>query len=424
MCIRDRYKDEIALIKQPVSWTLESDQNTITWDLLPVGIIKDSPFLSLDNARVKLQRLNQDVFRFSDRLFDFLGQTIDVELINGKSMSGKLIEVNDKTITLQRRRSVISFNRERIDYINASGLMENIVYKPSLTWNVSYENRKNIIKGDLIYLSKGFDWDAIYRLILDESGNEANFLAEAYIINNSNLNFNNISLQLVEGKLKKNGYSNVPPIMMRAAPQQDTGFSEDQLGDYHIYQLNESINLLARESITTRLYPSKTISFEKTYLFENDERRQKEEPLAIEYQIANTNENNLGVPLPKGKIQLFQTSKNGTIEFVGEDEILQVPKGETATIISGRAFDVIGKRVVLNYNRQKKSEETSISIIVTNILPQKIKVRLIEHIFGDWVVRDASANYRKEDASTIHFPITIPANGSHTVTYTYRKEWK
>ena len=418
------YKDEIALIKQPVSWTLESDQNTITWDLLPVGIIKDSPFLSLDNARVKLQRLNQDVFRFSDRLFDFLGQTIDVELINGKSMSGKLIEVNDKTITLQRRRSVISFNRERIDYINASGLMENIVYKPSLTWNVSYENRRNRIEGDLIYLSKGFDWDAIYRLILDESGNEANFLAEAYIINNSNLNFNNISLQLVEGKLKKNGYSNVPPIMMRAAPQQDTGFSEDQLGDYHIYLLNESINLLARESITTRLYPSKTISFEKTYLFENDERRQKEEPLAIEYQIANTNENNLGVPLPKGKIQLFQTSKNGTIEFVGEDEILQVPKGETATIISGRAFDVIGKRVVLNYDRQKKSEETSISIIVTNILPQKIKVRLIEHIFGDWVIRDASANYRKEDASTIHFPITIPANGSQTVTYTYRKEWK
>ena len=65
--------------------------------------------------------------------------------------------------------------------------------------------------------------------------------------------------------------------MMRTAPDQDTGLIEDQLGDYHIYQLNELINLLARESITTRLYPSRSISFEKTYLFENDERRQKEE---------------------------------------------------------------------------------------------------------------------------------------------------
>ena len=61
---------------------------------------------------------------------------------------------------------------------------------------------------------------------------------------------------------------------------------------------------------------------------------------------------------------------------------------------------------------------------MTNILPQKIKVRLIEHIFGDWVIRDASTNYRKEDASTIHFPITVSANSSQTVTYTYRKEWK
>ena len=84
---------------------------------------------------------------------------------------------------------------------------------------------------------------------------------------------------------------------------------------------------------------------------------------------------------------------------------------------------MVGKRTVLNYDRQQKSEEGSISIEVTNTLNTKIKVRLVEHIFGDWVVRDASANYRKKDASTIHFPLTIPANGSQTVTYTYRKEW-
>ena len=123
------------------------------------------------------------------------------------------------------------------------------------------------------------------------------------------------------------------------------------------------------------------------------------------------------------KIQLYQTGRSGSIEFVGEDEIRQVPKGATATIISGKAFDVVGKRTVLNYDRQRKSEEGSISIEVTNTLAHEIKVRLIEHIYGDWVVRDASANYRKKDASTIHFPLTIPGNGSQTVTYTYRKEW-
>lgn len=78
----------------------------------------------------------------------------------------------------------------------------------------------------------------------------------------------------------------------------------------------------------------------------------------------------------------------------------------------------------MNYDRQRKSEEGTISIEVTNTLSKDINVRIIEHIYGDWVVRDASENYRKKDASTIHFPIKVSGNASQTVTYTYRKEWK
>ena len=419
------YKDGFALIKQPVAWNMQPGESNISWDILPSGLIKDSPFLTLDNATVNMQRLNRDVFHFADRLYDFLGQTVDIKLINDKAMTGTLVEVTSNTITIQRRRSVISFNRNRIDYINAPGSLENVMYKPSLTWNISPKKKLGPVRGSLINLSKGFDWNAIYRLILDESGNGGEFLAEAYINNNSNLDFENVSLQLVEGNLKQNGHMNVPPLMMKTidSSQENAEPQEDQLGDYHIYQLGGKIGLMGEESITTRLYASKRVSFEKTYLFENDERSQREEPLAIEYQIANIQNNNLGVPLPQGKIQLYQTGNQGNVEFVGEDEIRQVPKGATATIVSGRAFDVMGKRTVLNYDRQRKSEEGTISIEVKNTLASEIKIRMIEHIYGDWVVRDASANYRKKDASTIHFPLTIPANGSQTVTYTYRKEW-
>lgn len=418
------YKDGFALIKQPLAWNVESGESNIAWDLLPAGMIKDSPFLTLDGANIKMQRLNQDVFHFADRLYEFLGETVDIKLINEKPMTGTLVEVTGNTITIERKRSVISFNRNRIDYINAPGNLENVMYKPSLTWNI-YKKKMGAVRGSLTYLSRGFDWDAIYRLILNESGSGAEFIAEAFVKNNSNLDFTNLSLLLVEGKLKQNGAGSPPRVMYRAmaAPQENVAPKEEQLGDYHIYHLGGKIGFRGGESIITRLYAPKKVSFQKTYLFENDERSQREEPLEIEYQIANTKGNNLGVPLPQGKIQLYQSVMNDAIEFVGEDEIRQVPKGATATIISGRAFDVVGKRTVLNYDRQRKSEEGSISIEVKNTLPGQIKVRLIEHIYGDWVVRDASANYRKKDASTIHFPLTIPANGSQTVTYTYRKEW-
>ena len=413
------YKDGFALIKQPVAWNMVLGEKIISWDLLPLGLIQDSPFLILDNASIKLQRLNQDVFHFSEHLHSYLGKTIDVELINGTSLTGTLVEIADNTITITRKRSIISFKTERIDYVTLSGKLENVMYKPSLTWSINPNKKFGPVRGSLIYLSRGFDWDAIYRLVIDKSGSGAEFIAEAFIKNNSNLDFSNVTLQLVEGKLKRSRSVSQPKVMYKAmeAPR------EDQLGDYHIYHLGGKMSFDGKESITTRLYAPKKVSFQKTYLFENDERSQREEPLGIEFQIANTETNNLGVPLPQGKIQLYQSSNKGAVEFVGEDEIRQVPKGATATIISGKAFDVVGKRIVLNYDQKRKSEEGSISIKVTNTLDNKIEVRLIEHIHGDWVVRDASTDYRKKDASTIHFPLTIPANGSQTVTYTYRKEW-
>ena len=420
------YKDGFGLVKQPVSWNLTLGQDTISWDLLPEGLIKDSPFLTLQNAIVNMQRLNQDVFYFSEYLNNYLGKVIEIELINGTSFKGILVEMTGNNMTITLKRETISFNRERVHYITVPGKPSNAIFKPSLSWVISPYNSSGNVTGNLIYLSKGFDWDATYRLILNESGNNAEFLAEAYIKNNSNLDFKNLSIQLVEGKLKQNGNFNTPPIMLRSMSnnEKNSEMKEDPLGDYHIYSLANKINLKGEESITTRLYSSREISFEKTYLFENDEKSQKEEPLGIEYEISNTKENNLGVPLPKGKIQLYQSASNGNIEYVGEDEIRQVPKGANAKIISGRAFNVVGKRKVLNYDRQRKSEEGTISIEVTNTLSKEINVRIIEHIYGDWVVRDASTNYRKKDASTIHFPIKVSRNASQTVTYTYRKEWK
>tara|TARA_Y100001960_G_C14766303_1_gene877164 strand:+ start:639 stop:1970 length:1332 start_codon:yes stop_codon:yes gene_type:complete len=418
------YKDDFALIKQPVLWEeLESDQNIIIWDILPIGIVQGSPFLSLDNANVLIQSFNQDVFRFSDRLYNYLGTKVDVKLINENDMNGTLVEVTDKTLTLQRRRSVISFNRDRIDYINIPGIMENIQFKPTLKWTIETEQETDTIAGNLTYLTSGFDWNANYRFIVEPNGDEAQFISEASVVNNSNINFENITLSLVEGQLNMDTQQNSQMRFFENKSSKPTA-KISQLGDYHIYSINSDISLISKETIITRLYPSRKVSFNKTYLFENDERGQKEEPLSVEYAIPNTAQNNLGLPMPQGKIQLYQLLSNGNIEFIGQDKIMQIPKNETATVSSGKAFDVIGERKVLNYDRQRKSEEASISVKISNTLNKSIDVRLIEHIYGDWVVRNASSNYRKVDASTIHFSLSISPESSRTITYTYRKEWK
>jgi len=101
-----------------------------------------------------------------------------------------------------------------------------------------------------------------------------------------------------------------------------------------------------------------------------------------------------------------------------------------ATRISGFVLtDLINGYEYKSYDSRMKSrasfgEEASIEIIVKNIRDEAVNVRLVEQIHGDWVIRDASEDYIKKDASTIHFPISLKASDSKTVTYTYRKEWK
>ena len=417
------YKDGHALIKQPVFWEdVDSDQNIIIWDVLPKGIVYSSPFLTLDNANVLIQSFNKDVYHFSDRLYDYLGTKIEIKLINSNDMTGTLIEVTDKNLTIQRRRSLISFNRDRVDYINVPSA-DNVQFKPTLKWTIEIEEEADTIAGNLTYLASGFSWDANYRFIIDSSIDEALFIAEAAITNESNINFENAALSLVEGELNMNESPDTP-INLESNASKTSYPDRSELGDYHIFNIDTNMSLITKETIITRLYPSRNVSFIKTYIFENDEKSQKDEPLTVEYDIPNTFENNLGIPLPKGEVQLYQLLENGSIEFVGKDKIKQTPRNETANISSGKAFDVVGARKVLNYDRQQKSEEASISIKITNSQGDPINIKLIEHIYGDWVIRNASSDYRKVDASTIHFMVSIPKESSRIITYTYRKEWK
>ena len=417
------YKDDRALIKQKILWELEQESNVISWDSLPSGLIDGSAFLNLTNARILTQRLNNNTFRFRENLKNKIGENIEIKLVNEREISGVLVEFDNSILSVQRRGSILSFNFDRVDYVSVYDEEIPKALKPTLTWSIApKDDLEKIVNGNLIYLSKGFKWKTIYKLIINRMQNSADFVIEADIFNNSNMDFSEVNLKLIEGNLntKVSSASFVGPYRQSRLIQ--NSFQQNQFGDYYIYNLNQKINLKSNESILARLYPPKNVSFKKTYLFENNEKNQREEPLMVEYTIPNIEENNIGIPLPEGNIQIYQYLNEQDIEFIGEDHLSQVTKGEEATITSGRAFDVIGKRSIINFDRQQKSEEASIMIEINNTLSNQINVRLVEEIRGDWVIRKASSNYQKKDATTIQFSISVPANRSKTVTYTYRKE--
>ena len=145
--------------------------------------------------------------------------------------------------------------------------------------------------------------------------------------------------------------------------------------------------------------------------------------MAIEISFANGGKS-LDVPLPAGVFQVYQRTESGRVIFAGEDFLPQTSVGENITVVAGRAFNVLGKRTVMNYDRKKKSEEATILLEIKNNRKDKVNARITEHIFGDWVIREPSHDYRKVDAETIQFDLTLGASSTETVTYTYRKEWQ
>ena len=427
------YKDGFALVKQPVAWDVKTGNNTIQYDRITRGMYADSPFLDLHNAEVYTQRLNQNIFS-SNKLFNQkLGEKVELKLDGEKSVSGTLLEYGSSQITIQTKSSIKTYLRNNLDFISVKEIIENPQIRPVLSWDLFSKNT-GTTKGNLIYMSAGFDWNAKYRLIMLDEFDNAILIPEAFVRNNSDITFSKLSLQLVEGNLNRVSHESVARSLQRSEKmmvyaEADMGYAptmpvRENLGDYYIYTIPKKLVLNGNESITVRLYDARKIKYYKTYLFENYEQAQREEPLSVEIKIDNTEENNLNIPLPQGTIELYQTMQKGELEFLGEDRLKQIPKGATAKLIAGRAFDVVGKRKVLNYDRQRKSEEASIEIKITNTKDQDVNVKLIEKISGDWVIRDESTMYMKEDASTIYFPITVPANDEMLVTYTYRKEWK
>lgn len=418
------YKDGTALVKQEIVWeNIPKGKSLLKYDDIPKSIQKDTPFISIENVQVLNQKFVEKVFSSNDYFSSKKGDFITVKLKNEKAVTGNLLEVSSSLLTIQSKYSVRSFNRANIEYIETKDNIRDPVFSPYLQWEIK-NNKAGKVKASLVYKLENVSWDAIYRLTINGQ-TEGELVVEGVIFNNSSKNYSNANINLVEGIISKskakqiNNYSEM--AMSRSIVQKST---PTELGDYYIYSTGSIQNLTSRENITVGIYGPLNVNYDKIYVFENFERQKKDEPLKIEYTLSNTEKDGLGIVLPAGKVDIYTNSNRGGFEFIGSDNIGQIPKGESSKIQAGYAFDITGKRKVINYDRQRKSEEAVIEVALNNSKSEIASVKVVEHINGDWVIRDPSHDYIKEDASTIHFLIDVEPGKKEFITYTYRKEWK
>ena len=416
------YKDGFATLKEPIIWDLKAGKNTTRFENLSPNIIFDSPNLDLEGVQILSQTMNKNFNSSDTYLKNNIGSQVEVRLSNGAVNQGKLLDINGASIAVNTNKGLMVFQRSKIDFINLKTNDIQDKFSPEISWDI-FSSQDQTVFAELTYLTSGFSWKPIYKLELNKNDNNAILSIDAEIVNHSNVNLLGISLNVVEGELNQINPNRSSSVQMQGR-RMASDSSNNKLGDFYIFNLGNNLNLKSLESVQFPLIPKRIISYNKIYVFSNIERDQKDEPLDIEISFDNSEENNLNLPLPSGIAYLYERSIDNKLNFLAKNTISQLYKGGSTSFNAGKAFDIVGKRRILNYDRQSNVEESTISLQVINSSEKPIKVKVIEKIIGDWVVKQSSSMYIKDDASTIYFPLEIGPNSSQSVTYTYKKEWK
>ena len=415
------YKDNFAVIKEPIIWNLKSGSNITSFSNISKNLLFDSPALNIEGVQVLSQTLNKNFSSTDSFLKNSIGSPVEIIPTSGSRTEGLLMDINSSSISVKTSKGLVIFQRSQLLSITLKSNSVQDKFTPEIVWEIISTEEKSV-NAELTYISSGFSWKPIYTLTINGDDSSALLSVNAEVSNNSNISLFATSLSVVEGNVPLNSSSKKASYqMMESRSAMD---NRSSLGDFYIFDIGSNLKLDSMQSIQLPLMESRQITYDKKYVFENSERDQGDEPLSIEVSFENSASNNLELPLPSGILFLYEKDEFNSMRFIGRNSLKQLYKGSVAILDGGKAFDIIGKRRILNFDRQSKSEESTISLQILNTSDKSIKVKAVEKIFGDWVIKESSSMYIKEDASTIYFPLEIEPGQSELITYTYKKEWK
>ena len=366
-----------------------------------------------------------------------------------RSWKGRLLSVTPGQIVVQTAEG-LRFLPANDPGIRLPALPEGLITKPTLVWKVAADQAgEHSVR--TTYQTNGMTWRADYNVVLNGDDTKADVGAWVTLMNLSGASFRNARLKLVAGDVQK-----IQPQRWPAAPAsgmrrkggevREAGFEEKSFFEYHLYTLPRRTDVLENSTQQITLFPTASgVGVEKVLVYyglsdaanwgvfpspqtDHDFGRQGNSKLDVYLRFQNAKANQLGVPLPKGKVRVYkQDDADGTLEFVGEDLIDHTPRDEKVLVKLGQSFDVVGERTATDFqmDSSRKSMTESFRIQVRNHkdVAQKVVVKENLYRWTTWEITAKSDEFTKVDSRTIHFDVTVPPNGEKTVTYTVRYSW-
>jgi hypothetical protein len=311
---------------------------------------------------------------------------------------------------------------------------DNLIAKPTLVWLVDSAAAKQTV--EVTYLTQNLNWSADYVLVVDDAEKKGDLTGWVTLVNQSGASYKNAELKLVAGDVNRVQPPPAAPMAygaaMSKAARAQPQFQEQGLFEYHLYSLQRPTSVLQNEQKQVNLLTAPGIGVNKKLIFYGQQywfrgqygQVMSNQKVGVYLDIQNSEQNRLGMPLPKGTLRVYKADKSGAKQFVGEDAIDHTPRDEKLRVKMGEAFDVVGDRKQTEWHELGGCvSESAWEIEVRNHKDTPVEVEDYEPVGGDWTMVSSSQTAEKKDASTFTFNIKVPARGTTKVNYKVRVRW-
>jgi hypothetical protein len=422
------YNNDLALVKDSREISLRGGPEELRFTDVAAQIDPTSVhFQSLPDAsavRILEQNFQYDLIGPDRLLQKYLDSSLDVLMKDGKLHSGKLLSYDGSGIVLQEADRLVSLERGQVQELHYGALPGGLVTRPTLAWQV--EGKSGRTQSELSYLTTGISWHAEYVAVANAASTEMNLSGWVSLDNHSGASYADATLKLVAGDVRRVGdepvmrpqYDKMVMMAERAAAPQ---FQEEGFFEYHLYTLTRPATVADREIKQLALFPDTRVKCRKVYTYDGSQGAAK---VRVTLEAKNSESEGLGMPLPKGKVRVYQEDNSHALQFAGEDRIDHTPKDEHIRLYVGDAFDIVGERKQTQTTRiSDRVTESSYEIKVRNHKAEAITVVIAEHAWGDWSIIRSSVESHKKDTSNFEFTVPVAKDGEAVVTYTIRTQY-
>lgn len=263
------------------------------------------------------------------------------------------------------------------------------------------------------YITNGITWSGSYEIILEDEY----LMLQGWlnIKNTSGLSYKFAIINCVAGNINKvNGQ--VPILLKSSEINSGEAFNvtKSSLEDYYVYTLKGKNNLKNNTSKRIKFFSSENISYKKYYNFSYNNTN-----ASIIIEFFNTEENNLGVELPRGIINVYVTNKDN-LELIGNSNIDNIPKNKKILLNIGESFDVTCEKKILEFKEIDNYEYKKIQLTINNGKDEKIHVNICYPVYGPWEIINSSEPYTKDYNGYPCFHLNLLENEKRVLNFDYR----